>query len=176
MRGRIQVGRQRFDINALTIILRQVYRELDPEITFVIERIYAILFDANSLYSDDDITRLLLILHIGLVILLRGHNNRRFGRWSDKLISQREFLDLILEATQWVSIPFNSQTLIQIFLRLDTNRDGFISYLEYFQFLLLILNIPHNANLLNFFNNGLFAVTNGEVKRTDNNADEKEAG
>lgn len=125
------------------------------------------------MYSDDDITRLLLILHIGLVILLRGHNNRRFGRWSDKLISQREFLDLILEATQWVSIPFNSQTLIQIFLRLDTNRDGFISYLEYFQFLLLILNIPHNANLLNFFNNGLFAVTNGEVKPTDKTADEK---
>ena len=175
LRGRIQVGKQRFDTNLLSLILRQVFGELDLEITFVLERIYVILFDANSLYSDQDLYRLLLILHLGLVILLRGHNNRRFGRWSDRLISEREFLDLILEATRWASLAFNSQTLIQIFARLDTNRDGYISYLEYFQFLLLILNIPHNANLLNFFNNGLFAITNGNDNNNDKTGDEKQA-
>lgn len=166
------MGRQRFGSNALALILRQVYGEFDLEITFVLERIYGILFDGNSLYSDDEITRLLLILHIGLVLLLRGHNGRKFARWSDRLISQREFLDLILEATRWATLPFNTDTLIKIFLKLDTNRDGYISYLEYFQFLLLILNIPYNSALLNFFNNGLFALPSNENKGDDQQAKE----
>lgn len=162
LRGRLQPGRQRFDTNALALILRQVYRELDPEITFVLERIYALIFDANTLVLDEEITRLLLVLHIGIILLWRNHKNKTFARWNDKLINEREFLALILEATQWASIPFSSQTLSQIFLRLDTNRDGFITYLEYFQFLLSILNI-NNSGLLNFFNNGLFAIGDDDL-------------
>lgn len=47
--------------------------------------------------------------------------------------------------------------LSQIFVRLDTDRDGYITYLQYFQFLLSILGLPVNSNWLTFFN-GMFAV------------------
>ena len=77
------------------------------------------------------------------------------------MINQREFVDLVVEATQWAELPFNVNLLSQIFTRLDTDRDGYITYLQYFQFLLSILGLPANSNWLNFFN-GMFAVTSND--------------
>lgn len=88
LKGRLQPT-QRFDQNALALILRQVFKEFDPEIGYALENLFRLLFDANSSISDENLRKLLLLLHIGLILLLRGHNNKKFSKWNLKLITQR---------------------------------------------------------------------------------------
>lgn len=57
-----------------------------------------------------------------------------------------------MEATEWVELPVDPKTLIQIFLRLDTNRDGYITYFEYFSFLRSCIGCSPNFQLDSFFN------------------------
>lgn len=64
----------------------------------------------------------------------------------------------MLEATLWASLPFDAEILSHIFAKLDTDRDGFITYLQYFQFLISAFGLPYNSNLLNFFNSIFNAV------------------
>lgn len=80
--------KMRMDKNSLAIILKRVFRELDPEIEFVLTDLFKIIFDIYNYSSDEEIRRLLLLLHIGIVLLLRGHKGRKFVRWSDFMINQ----------------------------------------------------------------------------------------
>ena len=59
---------------------------------------------------------------------MRGHFAKKFTKWSQFILNQQEFIQLVLEATEWAEIPANVNILGRIFLELDTNRDGFITY------------------------------------------------
>lgn len=141
----------KMDKNSLSIILKRVFRELDLEIEFVLSDLFKIIFDIYNYSSEDEIRKLLLLLHIGIILLWRGHKAKRFVRWSDLMINQEEFVRLVLEATEWAELPVDPKILIQIFLRLDTNRDGYITYFEYFSFLRACIGCPPNFQLDSFF-------------------------
>lgn len=89
LRGRFQPSNNRFDANGFALILKQIFREFDPEVNYALENLFRILFNPNSTYTDDDIRKLLLLIHIGLILLLRGHTNKKFSRWNDRLLNQR---------------------------------------------------------------------------------------
>lgn len=87
-RGRLQQS-MRVDPNFFKLILKQIFGELDPEIEFSIQNLFGLLFDSNSLIDEELIRKFFLLLHVGIIILLRGHNAKKFLRWSDKLLNQR---------------------------------------------------------------------------------------
>ena len=76
------------DTNSLSIILKRVFREFDIEIEFVLTSLFKVIFDIYNYSSDDEIRRLLLLLHIGIVLLLRGHKAGKFVRYQELLLSQ----------------------------------------------------------------------------------------
>lgn len=78
----------RMDGTSLEIILKRVFRESDIEIEFAINNLFKIIFDLYNYSSDDEIRKLLLLLHIGVVVLWRGHKDGRFRRGRELLISQ----------------------------------------------------------------------------------------
>lgn len=59
------------------------------EIEFVIKNLFKIIFDIYNYSSDDEIRKLLLLLHIGIVLLWRGHTSKKFVRYLDLMINQQ---------------------------------------------------------------------------------------
>ena len=56
---------------------------------FAISNLYKLLFDVQNFMSGDEIRKILLLLHIGLIILLRGHKAGRFLRGAEFLLNQQ---------------------------------------------------------------------------------------
>lgn len=72
---------------------------MDPEIEYVLNNLFKIIFDIYNYSSEDEIRKLLLLLHIGIILLWRGHKAQKFVRWNQLMINQDEFVRLVLEAT-----------------------------------------------------------------------------
>lgn len=62
-------------------------------------------------------------------------------------------MGLVFEATNWAELQADRKILIEIFIKLDTDRDGYITYYEYFSFLRMCVGCSPNFQLDSFFNN-----------------------
>jgi len=123
-----------FDLQAIIALLRDVL-ELSPyEIEYVLRFLSRYDINGNGLISYDELANFFFELFCAEVILWRLHKERRFSRWQDRLISQQEFINLFRLAFTVFKYDFSNSDLIALFQYLDTNGDGFISYLEWFRF------------------------------------------
>lgn len=97
----------------------------------MLRNLFRLIIDPNIYISDDDLRKIIVFLHVGLINLLRGHKARKFARWADFMLNKAEFIELVMAATEWASVPADPKLLSQIFDRLDTDHDGYITYKQY---------------------------------------------
>lgn len=90
--------------------------------------------------------KIFLELLFAEIILLRQHRLRAIAKWQERLISLSEFLILVELSTRWMKVPHDKALLELIFSRLDTNKDGYISYKEYIAFIRKYLGGRANWN------------------------------
>jgi hypothetical protein len=104
------------------------------------------------LVSNDDLRRIIIFLHVGLINLLRGHKAHRWAKWNEFKLSKQDFIDLVLAATEWTSLPADVTLLGLIFVNLDTDADGFITYTQYLEFIKSCLLTKTNPALDDYIN------------------------
>lgn len=69
---------------------------------------------------------------------------------------------MILHATEWTEVHADSRLLVEIFSKIDTDRDGYITYFQYLEFLRSCIGCAPNFQLDSFFNN-LFTLKQPET-------------
>lgn len=164
------------DENTLATLLKKIFRETDEEVDFVLRNLFKLLIDPNTLISNDDLRKIIIFLHVGLINLLRGHKAQRWSKWNEFKLSKQDFIDLVLAATEWVSIPADVTLLGLIFDNLDTDKDTFITYKQYLEFIKSCVLTKTNPDL-DAFINGLFSKVEPAkpVEKKDLTSDENAA-
>ena len=121
--------------NILADLLKKIFKESDEEVDFVLRHLFRLIIDPNVYITDDDLRKIIVFLHVGLINLLRGHKERRWAKWNEFKLSKDDFIELVLAATKWASVPTDPKLLSLIFDRLDTDHDGYITYRQYLEFI-----------------------------------------
>lgn len=75
------------------------------------------------------------------IMLTRWHRQKKFKRWMERMISQDEFIQLVNETCFWMDPIPPVSLLIEIFQMLDTDKDGFITYDQYINFVLQMFKL-----------------------------------
>jgi len=140
------------DEDLLAKLLKKVFRETDDEIDFVRRNLFRLLIDPNIYITDDDLRKIIVFLHVGIINLLRGHKAKRWAKWREFKLNKQDFIDLVLMATEWAVVPTDPRLLSLIFDRLDSDHDGFITYRQYLEFIRSCVLTRTNPELEAFIN------------------------
>ncbi len=82
--------------NILADLLKKIFRESDEEVDFVLRNLFRLIIDPNIYISDDDLRKIIVFLHVGLINLLRGHKQKRYQKWNEFKLNKKEFIELVL--------------------------------------------------------------------------------
>jgi Ca2+-binding EF-hand superfamily protein len=69
------------------------------------------------------------------ILFKRKYSGKESSFWTEKKISIREFIDFMYESCFFVKVRPSKSDLLSIFEILDTDKDGFISFEEYINFI-----------------------------------------
>lgn len=137
-----------FDLESIITLLRDVLGLSSYEIEYVLRFLSRYDINGTGLISYDELANFFFELFCAEVIIWRLHKDRKFSRWQDRLISQQEFITLFRLAFVSFKYEFSNSDLIALFQFLDTNGDGYISYLEWFRFVRQFLGSRRNLESL----------------------------
>jgi hypothetical protein len=80
-------------------------------------------------------TEFFLGLHCGEMAVQRFHGSGMFTRSRDLVMNRQEFIMSFQGALDYIEFLAPVAELKQLFREIDANKDGWISYKEYFEFL-----------------------------------------
>ncbi len=137
---------QPFNRNEIARLLRELFLLNDSEIDYILNNFFRFDTLNNGYILESEMAKIFLELLFAEIILLRQHRLRAIAKWQERLISLSEFLVLVQLSTRWMKVPHDKALLEEIFIRLDTNKDGYISYKEYIAFIRKFLGGHANWN------------------------------
>lgn len=73
-------------------LLRKIFKETEDEVDFVLRNLFRLIIDPNIYISDDDLRKIIVFLHVGLINLLRGHKARKYVKWNEFMLNKEEFI------------------------------------------------------------------------------------
>jgi hypothetical protein len=65
--------------------------------------------------------------------LQRYHRDGKISHGSERILNQVEFNTLLNDAYSFLKVPVSTDVTEYIFTNTDTDHDGFITYVQYFQ-------------------------------------------
>ena len=83
----------------------------------------------------------MLEIYFGQFILQRRYKDFSAQQWKSRRISLEEFIELVLFACFFLKYKPSKEDLTEIFITLDTDKDGYISFSEYLAFIIKYLGI-----------------------------------
>lgn len=89
----------------------------------------------SGLPLEMELVRIFLYLFFAEIVLLRMHRKGEIKRGKERMISLEEFLEVFRQGTKWMKKQIPRELLVLIFEIIDTNKDGFITYLEFVNFI-----------------------------------------
>lgn len=108
--------------------------------------------DNDKRITYDELANFLLEMHSGEMAIQRLHMHNTYARGAERMMDGREFAVTINYALSFFELQADEETLWTLFSDVDRNRDGWISYQEYFEF------------LRNYFGSESYVVTSGLLK------------
>jgi len=126
---------QSYDENEITKFLKTIFGLTPEELDFILKNFLKYNLHNNSLFIGSDAAKILLEILFAEIALRRRHLAKNFKRWQERIISKDEFVDLVLEACFWMPVKPTRKLLEDIFVILDEDKDGFISYKCYVDFI-----------------------------------------
>lgn len=124
-----------YDESELIKFLKNVFGLNNEELSFILNNLMKYNVANDSLFIPADAAKILLDILFAEIALRRKHLAHAFKRWKERMISLEEFIDLVLDACFWMPVKPSRSLLEAIFAVLDEDKDGFISYKTYVDFI-----------------------------------------
>lgn len=136
-----------FERDEIIAILRDIFNESGTEIDYVILNMFRYDPNGDKSVTYDELTNFILEMHCGEIALQRLHREKKFAQWQKRLLSLEDFILVFRVAFAFLKYNFKTEDLTSIFRFIDTDRDGFISYSEYFTFIRNYLGSKRQTNI-----------------------------
>lgn len=135
-----------FEKEEIVALLRDLFNESGTEIDYVILNVFRYDPDGDKKITYDELTNFILEMHCGEIALQRLHREKKFAQWQKRILSLNDFILVIRTAFAFLNYEFKTDDLTRLFQFIDTDRDGFISYSEYFGFIRNYLGSKRQTN------------------------------
>ena len=124
-----------FQKSEIIELLKEVFGETKIEIDYVILNISRYDTNGDGEVTYDELANFILDQHCGEITLQRLHKVKKLSKWEARIMNFEEFSLLMHESFSFVNLKFKESDLREIFGRLDDDRDGWIPYSKYFEFI-----------------------------------------
>jgi Ca2+-binding EF-hand superfamily protein len=113
-----------------------VLREEDEaEVHYLVRNISRIDTDNSGEVDFEEFANFLLKRHCGELALQRTHRAGRIRNGAARKLTLEEFRVLLDDAYHFLGVKVDNETARRVFEQSDTDRDGLITYQEYFKFI-----------------------------------------
>lgn len=118
-------------------ILKKLMKSDEFDIFYVLANVFR--YDANSdgFITYDEMADFFLEMHNGELALMRLHRIRKFERGAERIMNLKEFTFTLEDSLGYIEIVPTKEELAVLFSEIDLDKDGWISYTTYFEFLML---------------------------------------
>lgn len=122
-----------FEPDEIEAILSQVFKLSPNEISYIMYTFFNL--DTQKHLTFDELLSIILSIYFIEIVLKRRYQEKNNEVWNSRRISLQEFLLLISEESFFIRTKPPKADLILIFETLDTDKDGFITFEQYINFI-----------------------------------------
>lgn len=130
-----------FEEDEIEAILHQVFQLNESQVGYVLSKFFHFSTRQDKSLTFDQLIKILLEIYFGQFILLRKYKDFNAEQWKSRKISLEEFIDLVLFACFFLKYKPSKEDLTEIFITIDTDKDGFIYFAQYLEFIIKYLGI-----------------------------------
>lgn len=124
-----------FEENEIQAILHHVFGLNDTEVSYILLKFFNFKNRKDKSLTYDELVRILLEIYFIEIILKRRYKDVDSNEWKTRKINLAEFIELVLFACSFLKSKPSQQDLTEIFALLDTDKDGYITFAEYADFI-----------------------------------------
>ena len=124
-----------FSMDEIEAILQQVFNLSESEINFVLFTFFRMESRKNQTLEFEELVKILLQIYLVEISIKRKYTTISPSEWKLKKINVNEFIELIESGCFFLKFKPLRADLTIIFKILDTDKDGFITFSQYFDFI-----------------------------------------
>ena len=124
-----------FEEDEIEAIFYHVFGLNENEISYVLLKFFNFANRKNKSLTFDELVRILLEIYFVEIILKRKYKDLQSDQSKTRKISLNEFIELVLFACFFLRVKPSREDLTEIFRSLDTDKDGYITFAEYIDFI-----------------------------------------
>lgn len=118
-------------------IMQTLLRENEIEVYYVISNVFRYDRDGDNRVTYPEMANFLLEYHCGEMAIQRKHLKDHYVRGPDRMMNLAEFIATLRDALGYLEATATDQELEVLFGDIDLDKDQWITYKEYFEFLYL---------------------------------------
>lgn len=115
--------------------MEKVFGFDENEIEYVIFNYFNFLTSQNDSCTFEQLIAIILSIYFIEILFHRRYKSKDSEGWKSKKISLEEFIALITEACYFIRFKVPREDLVFIFNALDTDKDGYITFQQYVDFI-----------------------------------------
>lgn len=124
-----------FEEDEIEAILHHVFGLNETEISYVLLKFFNFAKRNNKSLTFDELVKILLEIYFVEILLKRKYKDLQADQWKTRKINLKEFIELVLYACFFLRVKPTEADLTEIFNLLDTDKDGYITFSEYVDFI-----------------------------------------
>jgi Ca2+-binding EF-hand superfamily protein len=105
------------------------------DIFYVLANVFRYDQNSDGFITYDEMADFFLEMHNGELALMRLHRNNTYERGHEQLMNLKEFMLTLENSFAYIEVVPTKQELTVLFSEIDLDKDGWISYKTYFEFL-----------------------------------------
>lgn len=126
---------QVFEIDEIKDILQKVFELDESEVSYILLKYFTFDAESGGSLTFDELIALILTIYFTEIIFRRKFNSNNSKGWTQHKLSLEDFIKIFTESTFFIRIKPSIEDLTYIFNELDTDKDGFITFNQYVNFI-----------------------------------------
>jgi Ca2+-binding EF-hand superfamily protein len=133
--------------NEIIEILTKLMKSDEFDLFYVLANVFRYDVNNDGLVTYDEMADFFLEMHNGELALQRLHRVHSFVRGSERMMNLKEFIFTLENSLAYIEIVPTKEELTVLFSEVDLDKDGWISYKHYFEFLIAYFGTKSEVGL-----------------------------
>lgn len=124
-----------FEIDEIRVILQKVFELDESEVSYILLKYFTFDAESGGALTFDELISLILTIYFTEILFRRKFKSNNSKGWTGQKLNLEDFISIFTESTFFIRIKPSIEDLTYIFNELDTDKDGFITFNEYANFI-----------------------------------------